>query len=89
MIYSCNELIMCLTFPFSLKDVASDWSYSLPPHSLHNFEEVAEVFLIQYALRREIKRNNRHLLTVKMRQSDNMKSYIDYFQSQLARSPTG
>jgi len=58
-----------------LKGVVSDWLYSLPPHSLHNFEEVTEVFLTQYASRREAKKNN-YLLTIKMRQDDSLKSYI-------------
>jgi len=55
------------------------------PHSLHNFEEVSEAFLTQYASCREAKRNNNHLLTIKMRQGDNLKYYIKYFQSQLAK----
>jgi len=45
------------------------------------------VFLTQYASRREAKRNNHHLITVKMRQSNILKSYIGYFQSQLAKAP--
>ena len=40
-IYSCNDPIMCLTFPFSLKGVALDWFYSLSLYSLHNFEDVS------------------------------------------------
>ena len=59
----------------------------MPSHSLCNFEEVFETFLTQYASHREAKRNNHHLLTVKMSQSDNLKSYIGYFQSQLDTVP--
>ena len=33
------------------------------------------------------KKNDHHLLTVKMRQGDNLKSCIGYFQSQLAKVP--
>ena len=83
----CNDLLMCLTFPSSLKSVASNWFYSLPPHLLHNFEEITMVFLTQYAFRREAKKNYHHLLTVKMRLSDNLKSYIGYFQNQFAKVP--
>ena len=36
-IYSLNDLIMCLTFPSSLKGIASYWFYYLPPYFLHNF----------------------------------------------------
>ena len=57
------------------------------PHSLHNFKEVAEAFLTQYASRWEAKKNNHHLFSVKMRQSDNLESYIDFFQNQLVKIP--
>jgi len=59
----------------------------LPHHSLCNFEEVSEAFLTQYASHWEAERNNHHLLTVKTRQEDSLKSYIGYFQSQLAKVP--
>ena len=85
--YSRNDPLLCLTFSSSLKGVASDWFYSPPSHSLHTFEEVIKAFLDQYASRREVKRNNHHLLSVKMRQGDSFKSYISYFQSHLAKVP--
>ena len=44
-IYSRKDLIMCLTFPSILKGATSDWFYSLPPRSLHNFTEVTEAFV--------------------------------------------
>ena len=50
-IYSCNDLILCITYPFSLKAAASDWFNSLSFHSLRNFEEVTKVFLTKYAPR--------------------------------------
>jgi len=84
-IYSRNDPMMCFTFPCSLKGVASYWFYSLPPHSLHS-SEVFQAFLTQYASQWETKRNNRYLLTVKIRQRQ-PQSYIGYFQSQLAKVP--
>ena len=65
--YSCSDPLLWLTFPFSLKDVTSDWFYSLLLHSLHNFKEVTEAFLTQYDSRQKTKKNNHHFLTVKMR----------------------
>ena len=64
-----------------------EWFYSLPSRSLHNFEEITEVFLTEYVFRMETKKNNHHILTVKIRQGDNIKSYISYFQDQLAKVP--
>ena len=39
-VYSHNDLLMSQLFPSNLKRVASDWFYSLPSHSLRDFEEV-------------------------------------------------
>ena len=83
-VHSHNDAFMCLPFPSSLKGVASDWFYSLLPYSLRNFKGVTEAFHTQYVSHREAKKNNQHLLSVKMRQGDMLKSYISYFQSQLA-----
>jgi len=43
-------------------------------------------FLLPITSRWKIKKKNNHL--VKVRQGDNLKLYIDYFQSQLARVPS-
>jgi len=45
------------------------------------------VFLTQYASCREAKMNNHHLLSIKMRHSHSLKSYISFFQSQLVKIP--
>ena len=54
-------------------------------HSLHNFSEVTKAFLTQYVSRQDTKRNSHHLLSVKRRQRDSLKSYINLFQSQLIK----
>lgn len=64
--------------PSSLKGVAYDWLYSLPSCSIHNLEGLTEfrtIFLLP----------GHHLLSVKMRHSDSLKAYIDYFQNQLVK----
>jgi len=43
-LYSRNDTIICLTFMANLKDMVSDWFYSLLPHSLYNFKEITETF---------------------------------------------
>jgi len=86
-IYSRNDPPMCLIFSSIRKDVALDWFYFLSSHSLHNFEELIEAFPHSVYLSWEAKRNTHNLLTVKMIRGDNLKSYIGYFQSQLAKVP--
>jgi len=38
--YDENDPILCWIFPSGLKGVASDWFYSLPSWSIHNFEVI-------------------------------------------------
>ena len=85
-VYSRNDPLLCITFPSDLKGVASDWFSSLSPHSLYNFEEITKAFLTRYASHQEEKKNH-YLLSVKMRQSESLKLYISFFQSQLAKVP--
>ena len=51
---------------------------SLLTQSLLSFEEVSDASL------KEFKRNNNHLLTIKMKSRETLKRYISYFQSQMA-----
>jgi len=85
MIHSKNVSILCQIFPSSLKGVASDWFYPLPQYSVHIFEDLTKLFLTQYTFRQEFKQSNHHLLSIKMRSSDDLKTYICYFQNQLGK----
>ena len=87
-VYSRSNPLICLTFSTNLKGVALDWFYSLSPRSPHNFEEVTEAFLTQYVFCRETKRNNHHLLTVKIRQSDSTNLTLATSRANWPRSPT-
>ena len=78
---------MYLTFPSSLMSATSEWLYSLPPHSLHNFSEVTKAFLTQYATRQEAKRSSHHFLSVRMRPGDSPKSYITSSKISSPKSP--
>ena len=84
MLYSRNDPVMCLTFPSSLRGATSEWFYSLPHRSLHNFSEITEAFLTQYATHQEAKRSSHHLF-IKMRAGDSLKFYINLFQNQLTK----
>ena len=75
-VYSHDELLMSRVFPSSLKRVTSDWFYSLPSHSLRDFEKLKQVFYNQFASSREFKKNINHLLTVKIKPEENLKHYV-------------
>jgi len=42
---------------------------------------VKQAFYYQYASRRELKKNNNHLLTIKMKPRESLKQFVGYFQS--------
>jgi len=69
-----------------LKGVVSDWFYSFPSCSIHSFGDLTKLFIAQYSSWQDIKQNNCHLLSIKIRPSDNLKAYISYFQNQLAKA---
>ena len=67
LVHSRKNPLICQTFSSSLKGVSSDWFYSLLSCLLHSFEERTVVFLTQCSSRREAKKNNHHLISIKMR----------------------
>jgi len=46
---------------------------------------MTEAFLTKYASRQDAKKNNHHLLSVRTRQEDSLKSYLNFFQNQLTK----
>jgi hypothetical protein len=82
--YSHDDRIMCRVFPSSLKDVASNWFYSLRPNSLHTFDEVYRAFVDQYISRKKIMKNSLTLLSFKMGSGESLKNYLSRFQNEVA-----
>ena len=54
-----------------------------PPNSLYSFEEVIKAFDDQYISRKEILKNNYHLLSIKMEGSETLKKYLTRFQNEI------
>jgi len=81
-VYAHDDLLY-RAFPSSLKGVTYHWFYSLPKNSLRSFHDVIDAFYNQFASRREFQRNINHLLTVKMKSGENLKNYVNYFQSHM------
>ena len=81
--YSHDDRIICRVIPSSLKDVASNWFYSLRPNSLHSFDEVSRAFVDQYISRKEIMKNNHTLMSIKMGGGESLKNYLSRFQNEM------
>jgi len=72
-VHSHDDLLLGCVFPSSLKGAAYDWFHSLSRHSLRSFEEVKHIFCLQYTSRQELKKNNNHLRTIKMKSGESLK----------------
>ena len=83
-IHSHDDTLLSRVFPSSLKGAAYDWFYSLPGQSLRNFEEIKQASYHQYTSQWVLRRNNNHILTIKMKPAESLKQYVGYFQSQMA-----
>ena len=81
-VYAHDDLL-CRALPSSLKGAAYNWFYSLLRNSLWSSDDVTEAFYNQFTSQREFQKNNR-LLTVKMRSGESLKSFVNYFQGQMA-----
>ena len=92
-VHSHDDLFLSRVFWCSLKGAAYNWFYS-PKHLwlvllplmplLWSFKEVKHAFYYQYAFQQGPKKNNSHLLTIKMKPGASLKYFVSYFQSQMA-----
>ena len=82
-VHSYDDYLMCRVFSSSVNGLALEWFYSLSSRSLRSFKEISDAFFNQYTLRQEFKKNNNHLLTIKMKSGETFKHYIDYFQNHM------
>ena len=78
-VHSNDDHLMCKVFSSSLKGMALDWLYFFLSRSLRSFREVNAAFFNKYASRQKFKKNNNHLLTIKMKSGKTLKCYINYF----------
>ena len=72
-----HDLLLYKAFPSSLKGVTYYWFYLLPKNSLQSFDDLTNAFCNQFASEREFQRNNNHLLTVRMKPRESLKSYVN------------
>ena len=74
-----DDLLLCRDFLFSLKGATYHWFYLLPKNSLRSFDDVTYAFYNPFASQKKFQRNNNHLLTVRMKPGESLKSCVNYF----------
>ncbi|KAJ9555676.1 LOW QUALITY PROTEIN: hypothetical protein OSB04_010290 [Centaurea solstitialis] len=82
-----EDLIKLKAFPFSLKDRATDWLYSLPPNSVETWNQMARLFLDKFfpASRAAILR--REICSIKQRDVETLHEYWERFKHLCVSCP--
>ena len=73
------DKILCHSFPTTLKGVAREWFTKLPTSSIDNFEQLGNSFLCHFISGKRPKRSADHLLTIRQREKETMRSYVKRF----------
>ena len=71
--------ILCCLFPTTLKGVAWEWFNKLPTSSIDNFEQLSNSFVHHFVGGQHPKRIADHLLTIKQREKETLRSYVTHF----------
>ncbi|KAJ0961100.1 hypothetical protein J5N97_000915 [Dioscorea zingiberensis] len=62
MVNRTTEAVMCRAFPRTLSGDAHDWFRGIPPGTIHNFQQLSDLFLCNFASNRKMKKNPMMLL---------------------------
>ena len=71
--------ILCRSFPTTLKGATREWFTKLPTSSMDNFEQLSNAFLRHFIKGQRPKRPADHLLTIRQRERENLRSYVKRF----------
>ncbi|KAJ9552130.1 LOW QUALITY PROTEIN: hypothetical protein OSB04_016175 [Centaurea solstitialis] len=74
-----EDLIKLKAFPFSLKDRAKDWLYSLPPGSVTTWNQMARLFLDKFFPASKAATLGREICSIKQRDVETLHEYWERF----------
>ena len=72
----------CKAFAITLKGSALAWFNRLPPASISSFRELSIVFVSHFIGAQTYRKPSYHLLTVKQSPQENLRSYVQRFNSE-------
>ena len=73
------DKILCRSFLTTLKGAAREWFTKLPMSSVDSFEQLSNAFLCHFIGGQRPKRPADHLLTVRQREKETLRSYMKRF----------
>ena len=71
-----QDLVRCRAFAITLKSLALAWFNRLPPSSISSFRELSIAFVSQFIGARTYRKPSYHLLTIKQRSQESLRSYV-------------
>ena len=71
--------ILYRSFPTTLKGAAREWFIKLPTSSIDRFEQLRNAFLHHFVGGQRLKRPVDHLLTIRQREKEALRSYVKHF----------
>ncbi|KAJ9551268.1 hypothetical protein OSB04_015313 [Centaurea solstitialis] len=82
-----EDLIKLKAFPFSLKDRATDWLYSLPPNSVETWNQMARLFLDKFFPASRAANLRREICSIKQRDVETLHEYWERFKHLCVSCP--
>lgn len=75
-IVGAEDPLMCKAFVITLTRAAQRWCMGLPDHSVNSFEELAKLFLTNYAANLRHKKNFMYLFGIKQDLSEPLRLFL-------------
>ncbi|RDX73895.1 hypothetical protein CR513_46428, partial [Mucuna pruriens] len=80
-----GDQISCKLFPGTLRGVAMQWMATLPPRSIRTFNDLARLFLSQFAANKTKKLEVADLFDFKQARGESLKGYLARFNTATVR----
>ena len=72
-------MILCHSFPTTLKEATWEWFNKLLTSSINNFKQLSSSFVRHFVDRQRPKRTVDHLLNIKQGEKETLRSYVTHF----------
>ena len=84
-LHGYQDLMRCKAFAITHKGSALEWFNRLPPASVSSFKEFSIAFVYHFIGARTYRKPSNHLLTIKQGPQENLRSYVQRFNSESLR----
>ena len=84
-LHGYQDPVGCRAFAITLKSSTLTWFNKLPPASVSSFKEISVAFVSHFIGARTYRNPSYHLLTIKQGPQENLRSYVQRFNSESLR----